>query len=581
MNYIKNDDHLSINSSMAGDENYSGMPGSFEHGLRTRHSSKKSDSLFTQRDNQYHGIKDSLLLYEGQSFELAHEKASDLPRRQMSGARDNTNPEKPTNNFNCGRHVWYRGNNSYARGPSEDGAEILSPNNSPSIRDVLENAAHSIAKSQKACLGIKESLRKYSSPTSVRIPGSFSAVEASAVHIDRDTHNDGELGQRESATKSSSIEPIAYLPICLLSPIVIKTLYFLLAQSVTLESRNYSFTGTCAMIVNAELSGFTLSQLDNLVLQITEIWLLIKTMPILIKAPWRFYATAMQYASYPLMGEDLYQSSDALPFPDVVALFKRHETFGLRLQRASLIVLLLSPILLTSGLLLAHTLTLKLATYDLSICTPWSVYSSFMAIVFSRSQFAMLIWCIWYQYCKDAFEHFEKYVIDQQKTFLKDAEFIAERLEQTDPAAPEGLDAGTKQSIISRRPFFPTRKNVSSPTFEATHPVDSPSSKIQIPPFAMAAYESPLKSKRVHHTPRSTIQPVSPQAGPPPPADRPTGSRNWIQYLGIVARLPLFVLSLKYKMCRLGLKVGVYVSFFSYWLILGRWRSSRSINAQS
>ncbi|CEP64563.1 uncharacterized protein LALA0_S12e01772g [Lachancea lanzarotensis] len=574
MNPVKENSRLSLDSSMLRDGNCSDMPGSFDPDFKTRHSSKKSDSLFTRRGSQYRGIKDSLLLYEGQSFELGHENAVNVPRRQMSGARDSSNFERPVNNFNRGKHVWYRANKNDENSAAEHFADPnFSPNSSINIRDALENAAHSIARSQKACSGMKERLAKYNLNRSVRIPGSFSNLQATTIDIDAGDCVDEDVSFQAIEGAKSAKEPISYISACLLGPIIIKSTYFLLAQSATLENKDYSFSNTCVMIVSSDLSGFSLPQLDNLVLQITQIWLLIRIIPVLIKIPWSFHATVMKYGLYPHLNEDLYSVNDKFLFHDAASFFNRHEKFGLRLKNISLIVLVTSPFILTTGLLLAHNLTVRLATYDLPTSTPSSVYSSFMAVVFSRSQFAMLMWCILCQYCKDAFEHIEDYVIDQQKRFQKDAESIANRLDSPESRTTDGLDAGTKHSIMSKKPLLPLKKKMASPSFDNTHPVDSPSSQAPLPPFAVAAYESPLKSKRANDTQHSSIRPVSPQTGVHFVVDRyPRRPQSWRDYVKIALHMPLHVLSTKYRILRIGLKSIVYVFFFSYWMVKGSWR---------
>ncbi|SCU96546.1 LAFA_0G06876g1_1 [Lachancea sp. 'fantastica'] len=573
MNFAKSDDHLSLDNSVLGDGNCSDMPGSFDQDLKTRHSSKKSDSLFTRRENQYHGIKDSLLLYEGQSFEMGRENATSLPRRQMSGARDNNRFERPSNNFNRNKHVWYRTDKINKSVEGENSTDrSFSPNSSINIRDALGNAAHSIAKSQRACLGMKERLEKYNLNSSIRMPGSFSNFQASNATFDEVDRGEKLVNLPEDEDDKTPAEPISYISACLMGPIVIKTIYFLLAQSATLESKDYSFSNTCVMIVSSELSGFSLPQLDNLILQITQIWLLIRIIPVLIKVPWRFHATVVHYGTYPHLSEHLYDVNDKTLFHDAVSFFNGHEKFGLRLKNVSLIVLVISPFVLTTGLLLGHNLTVKLATYDLPRGSSLSVYSSFMAMVFSRSQFAMLMWCIMCQYCKDAFEHVENYVIDQQKKFQKDAESIANRFESSESRSTDGLDAGTKHSILIKKPLLPSKKKAINNSFDYTHPVDSPSSQARLPSFAVAAYESPLKSKRANDTLQSSIRPVSPQVGIQTVVAVGSDSQSWRDYAKMVVKIPLHVLSMKYKIMRLCLKAVVYVIFLSYWVVKSFWR---------
>ncbi|SCV03874.1 LANO_0G06788g1_1 [Lachancea nothofagi CBS 11611] len=573
MTYNKRKANMSLSDSIVGNENSQGFLGSFDHGLKNRYSSKKSDSLFTRRDSEYKGIKDSLLLYEDQSFELGNAKAANFQRRRMSGAKDYSDTESIYDNFARGKHVWYH-DNSASRSlnvPSENPTP-----NSFNIREVIENAAHSIANSRKACLGIKERLSKYSSPNFVRIPGSFFEDQTRKT-AESNSYIDDRADSSGNEVKLKTSEPVVYLSRFLLAPVTIKIVYFLLAHCATAESKVYSFTDTCSMIVDAERSGFTLSQLDTLVLQITEIWFLIKTMPILIKIPWRLYKVTGEYRACSIIGDDIYELRNDAAFCEFIKLCKRHEGLGYRLHRTSWIILLVSPILLTLGPLLGHTLTFKLAMYNPTINARWPVYSSFMALVFSPSQFALLTWCLWCQYFKDAFEHLEKYVVNQHQTFVRETEFIADHIDQSGQTGIEDLDGGTKQSEIPKQPPISLKKTIiPDQNLEDTHPVDSPSSNIKLPSFAMAAYESPLKGKKKLETPLPTIQPVSPLANKFPHIEENFTSPRSSSYIGLVVKIPFYILSLQYRICRFGFKIGVYFLFLCYWILLGRRHISRS-----
>ncbi|SCU98173.1 LADA_0H11056g1_1 [Lachancea dasiensis] len=564
-----------VNNSMERSENYPDIAESFDHNLRTRLSSKKSDSVFTRKGNVKRGIKDSLLLYEGQSFELGNVNAAvNVPRRHMSGAKDCF--DSSIGNFEkCagGKHVWYREDDSFTGRRMEDGARRLSATNSVHIRDVIENATHSIARSQKACLGIKGRLNKYCSSNSIHMPGSFSGIDVDAENIAPQ-----DLGRRSEANDQleqyHSVEPIQYLSRLLVSPVIIKAAYFLLAHWATLECDSYSFVDTCAMVINSRASWFTLSQLDNLILEVIEAWLLIKAAPILVKTPWRFYDIASRYQSCSKIHEGMYDWGDRTAVQELTRLCKRHGKLGSQLYRTSLIVLIMSPLGLTLGALAGHAITFKLTTYELTASPRWTVYWSLMSIAFSPSQFALLIWCLWCQYFKDTLEYLENYVVRQHQAFVKDIDFIADQLDKTQQTNSAHLDAGTRQMGFCESQIRPSRIFHQRRDFQNTHPIHSPHSNSQLPSFAMAAYESPLTGKKPIDSPISTIQPVSPMPGPFR-TERSPGKPSFLnRVFAFSGRLPIHVLALLYRVTHRTVKVLIFSLFLSYWIVIGKSRHS-------
>lgn len=275
MAYAKLNFDVSLNSLEDEKDNTRDSLNSYmERRLRTHHSSKKSESLFTRRANKPTGIKDSLLLYDDQSFEAKGPSAVGVPRRRLSGARDyyeEGNENLRPNNFAQGKHAWYQSATERTEAGFSEHSQSERPTttNSLRIKHVLANAARSIAESQQACMGIKERLNKYHIRGPGPIPGSFLSDPAAPGQLDPETSFDPTPNESDSTGLAYS-EPIDYLPHILLFPVLTKATFVVLAHCAASEATDYTFTGASLRIVDAGTSGLSLPQVDGLILQFTE-----------------------------------------------------------------------------------------------------------------------------------------------------------------------------------------------------------------------------------------------------------------------------------------------------------------------
>ncbi|CUS22178.1 LAQU0S04e10000g1_1 [Lachancea quebecensis] len=541
-----------------------------ERRLRTRHSSKKSDSLFTRRALDYDGIKDSLLLYDDEHSDSRETRAVKVPRRHMSGAKDCFEREPVDSgygvNFDRGKQPWYHNNSEDSGSIAADNFERPTTINSVRIKQVIENATHSIKNTQQACQGIRQRLDKYQFKDQASMPGTY-AVEDEGQEGTEHSPKTGFSGMVPEKTAQKVSEPIEYLPKAVLVPLLVKSVFFMLAQCATSEDVDYSFTKTCQLLVSSESSSLTLSQLDALVLQLAEVWLATHSIPALTKAPWRFYQVAAQYWNSCLIGQDVPDLRHNGEFHELVELCERHEKLSRRLYRASLIALLASPIALTFGLLLVHKITFSWVTSNPTEIPHQPVYSSLMAVVFSPAQFVILIWCLWSQFSQDAFQHLERYVLGKNESFIQETEFLADQLDQTRPSDATGMDAGTKQSPLCNCPLgAATKLEAIEKPFNA-HPEGTHVSLARLAPFALAAYESPLQHKEIAEPSFSAIRPISPNVvvshtGPP----KVVPSRGKFQW---ALRLPLYVVSLYLRVLQFVFKIALYATLLSVSLIIG------------
>lgn len=541
-----------------------------ERRLRTRHSSKKSDSLFTRRALDYDGIKDSLLLYDDQHSDPRDTRAVKVPRRHMSGAKDCFECDSENLgcevNFNRGKQPWYYNNSEDSRSIAADNLERPNTINSVRIKQVIENATHSIKNTQQACLGIRERLGKYQFTGQAPMPGAYTTDHEEQADTEHSPKTGLSRMTPEPAVRQVS-EPIEYLPKAIIVPLLAKAAFFLLAQCATSEDIGYSFTGTCQLLISPESTTLTLPQLDALVLQLAGIWLATHSIPALTKAPWRFYQVAAQYWNSCLIGQDVPDLRRDGEFRELLELCERHETLSRRLRRTSLVVLLVSPVVLTLGLLLIHKLAFFWVTSNSTETAHRPVYSSLMAVAFSPAQFVILICCLWSQFFQDAFQHLELYVLAKHESFVQDTEFIADQLDRTCPSDTAGMDAGTKQSPLCNSPPRAAVKLEAIERSSATHPEGTLEPHAPLGPYALAAYESPLQHKEIAEPSFSAIRPVSPAAVVAPP--EPLAATPEPSKAQRALRLPFYVLSLYLKVLRLVFKIAIYAMLLSISLIIG------------
>ncbi|SCW00148.1 LAFE_0B10506g1_1 [Lachancea fermentati] len=544
------------------------------HGIGTKNSTKQERSLFTHRTQQYRSLKDSLLLYDSSVGEDKKQNAIQVQRRHLSGAKPgyikqgslNKDARDPVENFKFekGKHAWYESvvsKEKPLRLETQQDSDQSITTNSLKIKNVIERATETIAKSQHACQNIKDRLEKYNLSKDITLPGAFVGPTAEI-----DISASESIGQQDKRPESS---PINLATNCLMVPIILKGFYFFLFHTANSESGQYSFGKSCSAIIGVGVPSFTILQLDNIILQSAEVWMVVRLLPFLAKFPWHIHQLISDYEECCKVGRDVLYLKYSKEYKELRLVCENHVHQSEVWRKLSIMSLMVFPCITLFGFLLLHHATFTLATSVISYDPKFPAYSSLMLVIFSASQFVMLNWCLLIQFCKDAFDEIEVYVKDQSEKFIEDTQFITEQIHIAQGAMTKATEKKTTGASCTEDYQFSEAAKIS----ESDCPAPKTPQCAYLKSYTPYSYESPLKGKEGSHIPTSIIRPVSPSKPLPSPTT-PAKSRGQsfvVKAIGV----PFKIFNLYYQSFWFLLKLSFFFVLISisYFLSIMRARS--------
>ncbi|SCV02839.1 LAMI_0H03400g1_1 [Lachancea mirantina] len=420
----------------------------FENSLRLKASwaGKQSKAMYFSCNGGYKSVKDSLLLYGGAGeASTGSERPStsylSSRRRHVAGARqdystvgnENEAPNEDylaASNFVKGRHPWYRVglHGQWAFSPSQSSKSRPLTTNSEHIKDVLNNAAITIAKSQRTRESIEAQLDKLAvDDSSSSIPGAYDCPKSS---LPKRIDIEGVLKEKVAANGNTENEPVRFVVCSVMIPVICKSFFFFFAQCAAAESSGYSFARTCETILSKPQANFTLCDLDCLIVHLAGLYIILKVVPAVTKRPWVIYKLCLEYSECCDFGQDFSAFSGKPSWKKLLKLRRKHRLQSTTLLYLSSINLFMVPILTLCGVYLGHLLTVSLTGPSDTITRSNSPYEALRLVICSPSQFIILGSVLLCQFFYDAFEELVVLVVKQNEEFVSDAETLLKSMER-------------------------------------------------------------------------------------------------------------------------------------------------------